>query len=54
MKMNSKSMSGTKRKWNEEQQRQQNVNKQGHEFCYKLLKCQFKTVSDVKEYHICV
>ena len=37
-----------KGKWNEEQQRQQNVNKQGHEFCYKSLKCQFKTVSDIK------
>ena len=37
-----------KGKWNEEQQRQQYVNKRGHEFCYKSLKCQFKTVSDIK------
>ena len=43
-----KSMSRTKRKWNEWQQRQQNVNKQGYEFCFKSLKCQFKTVSDIK------
>ena len=37
-----------KGKWNKWQQRQQNVNKQGYEFCFKSLKCQFKTVSDIK------
>ena len=37
-----------KGKWNEEQQRQQYVNKRGHEFCFKSLRCQFNAVSDIK------